>query len=377
VRIALILSRYRSELPSGEVDTVRTQAQLLREAGHDARIIGVSTDDLAHDRLYPLRAAFNVATGGGWSPVAELNAFAPDVVHVHNLFPNISTDWLAGWRGPVIATMHNYRVMCAAGTLTRDGEPCELCITGNTRPAIQHGCYRGSRLATVPLAWRNARPVNDDPVIARADRIIAPSQTMADTLEIAGVAPSRITVIPNPVPDLGAGQALTSGNGRWLFVGRLTAEKGIDRVVRSWPADVGLDVIGTGPLEQPLRYAAGPIISWLGVLRPAEVAEQMRQAQGLVFASTAREAQGLVYAEALAAGIPTLSWGPNAVTAAVSHDQTGAVVSDCTVEGWQNAIESVLADPHLREHCRAIYERDYTSAAWLRLITEQYEALTR
>jgi len=376
VRIALILSRYRSDLPSGEVATVETQAQLLREAGHDARIIGVSTDDLARDRFYPARAAFNVASGRGWSPVAQLNAFAPDVVHVHNLFPNISTDWLANWKGALLATMHNYRVMCAAGTLTRDGQPCQLCITGNTHSAIRHGCYRGSRLATIPLALRNARPVNDDPVIARADRLIAPSRTMADTLELAGVNHSRMAVIPNPVLDLGEGEPHTTGNQRWLFVGRLTAEKGIDRVIRTWPTDIGLDVIGSGPLEQPLRYAAGPNVIWHGRLSPAVVAGHMRQAQGLVFASTAREAQGMVYAEALAAAIPTISWGPNAVTEAVRHDQTGAVVANCTTDGWRQAIAHVIDNPSLREHCRATYEREHTPNAWLQAMTEQYSALT-
>jgi len=36
------------------------------------------------------------------------------------------SNWLKRWSGPLVATLHNYRPACAAGTLFRDGKVCEI-----------------------------------------------------------------------------------------------------------------------------------------------------------------------------------------------------------------------------------------------------------
>src|SRR6266702_8426604 len=103
--------------------------------------------------LFPYTTLFrSVATGFGADPTEDLRRFAPDVVHVHNLLPNFGTRWLDRWPGPVVATLHNFRSMCPAGTLYRSGHVCTACPDGNPGAALRHACYRGSTLATLPLA---------------------------------------------------------------------------------------------------------------------------------------------------------------------------------------------------------------------------------
>src|SRR4051812_31099182 len=75
-------------------------------------------------RAAKLGAAFAVASGYGASPLSALSRFKPDVVHVHNLFPNWAWRWLNEWDGPLVATLHNFRPLCAAGTLFRDDHNC-------------------------------------------------------------------------------------------------------------------------------------------------------------------------------------------------------------------------------------------------------------
>jgi len=53
---------------------------------------------------------------------------------------------------PAVATLHNYFQVCPVGTLYRDGHVCTECANRLPLPALRHGCYRGSRLATIPLA---------------------------------------------------------------------------------------------------------------------------------------------------------------------------------------------------------------------------------
>ena len=53
-------------------------------------------------RLYPVRSGPSVASGRGAEPGAGAAWVPPDVVHVHNLFPNWGTRWLGEWSGPVV-----------------------------------------------------------------------------------------------------------------------------------------------------------------------------------------------------------------------------------------------------------------------------------
>jgi hypothetical protein len=70
------------------------------------RIIAARTDALVSNGGYKLRSTVTVTvtvatgSGSGPSPLKDLEEFRPDVVHVHNLFPNWGTGWLDGWEGP-------------------------------------------------------------------------------------------------------------------------------------------------------------------------------------------------------------------------------------------------------------------------------------
>ncbi len=67
----------------------------------------------------------------------------PDIVHVHNTFPVISPAvyYAANEEGiPVVQTLHNYRMLCPAATLFRDGHVCEDCL--GKRSALAGGRAR-------------------------------------------------------------------------------------------------------------------------------------------------------------------------------------------------------------------------------------------
>ena len=53
---------------------------------------------------------------------------------------------------PVVATLHNYKLACASGDFFRNGTVCHDCAGHLPSRAVLHGCYRGSRAATAPVA---------------------------------------------------------------------------------------------------------------------------------------------------------------------------------------------------------------------------------
>lgn len=364
MRVAVVHSYYSSRQPSGENVVVDLQVAALRGAGHEVTLVQRRTDDLERSRLYPLTAAARVATGRGADPLEEIVASGAEVVHVHNLFPNYGRTWVRRCPVPVVATLHNYRPVCPAGTLFRDGASCTLCPdSGSARPAVTYACYRDSKAATVPVALGTR--FADDPLLASARRIITLNDDMAATYAAVGVPAERLVTVPNFVADAGSG---TGGEG-WVFVGRLSAEKGILPLVRRWPAGLPLRVVGSGPLEQEVAAAAGPSVELLGQRPQEEVRDLLRRADGLVFPSLWPEGLPTVYLEALSAGTPVLASPESVVGGLVAAQGTGRVMSG---ELAADLAAASAAFPALRARCREVYAAHYTEGAWVSSVEEVY-----
>ena len=323
-----------------------------------------------------------MATGLGRSPLAAIGRFGPDVVHVHNLFPNFGRRWVGSLPQPLVATLHNYRPMCANGLLFRDGHVCTLCPDGARWSGLRHACYRGSRVATLPLTVATLSGPAADPLLARADRVILLSELAADVYARAGVPRRTMTVWPNFLRsdlDPGSERPPARPDG-FLYVGRLSPEKAVVRLVHAWPSRGDapiLRIVGEGPDDGAVRAAAeGKRIEVLGTVARSHVIGLMRASTGLVMPSAWFEAFPLVYAEALAAGLPVLAWEPNVVAQWADADGTG------TRTTWDQDLATTLAEaeasfPALRARCRSIFEERYSEQAYVARAEELYATLTR
>ncbi|GAA1106445.1 glycosyltransferase family 4 protein [Kitasatospora arboriphila] len=372
-RVALVHSFYGSAVPSGENRAVLDQARALERAGCEIFVVAARTDDLSRTPLYPLRAAATVATGSSRSPLSELRRLAPDVVHVHNLFPNFGRSWLRQWPGPLVATLHNYRPLCAAATLYRDGTDCTRCPDGDRWAGLRHRCYRGSRTATLPLAWAGRRGPAADALLTRADRAVVLSPTALRTYAGAGVPAQRMELVPNFVaagPRTGPGPG--TARGPWGFAGRIGAEKGLLELIHRWPAHEPLEVVGDGPLRSACEAAAPVSVRFLGTLDHSALRQRMAGWCGLVFPGRCREgAAPLVCLEALAAGVPVLARAGTSAAAQTEADGTGAVFGD------RDPLPAVLASaaerfPSLRPHCRRVFTEQYSEQSWTERMLRVY-----
>ena len=371
MRIAVVSSMVSRTGANGEDLVVLDQIDLLRSHGHEVLAILPASDELAGRPGRTLRAAVTVATGGGPDPSGVLAEFRPDVVHVHNTYPNLGRSWVARARYPVVLTLHSYRFACANASFYRDGQVCTDCVERPTS-AVRHGCY-DNPVASLPyaIAGFNRRR---DPLLHGAHRIIALNPRMREYLAQIGVDRAKVvdglnTVLRAEPSALGSAAVEP---GRWLAAGRFVPAKGFLELVRAWPAGLPLDIIGEGPELPRVQAVCPPSVRLLGG-RPREVVRAaMDRAVGLVVPSTYFEGLPLVYVEALAAGLPVVGFEPNRVAALVAQDGTGEVAD------WRARLAPVLAriadaDPALRQHCRDVYQQRYAPSAFVAHLLDVYE----
>lgn len=328
MRVLVVHNRYRSELPSGENRVVDAEIAGLSDAGVDVVTYLRSSDEilampLREKAVVPLRPLHSREA------VADVDRLIrsrrPDLLHLHNPFPLIS--WSVVRRAhdhglPVVVTLHNHRHSCMRGSYFRDGRPCTLC-RGATLPwpAVQHGCYRDSRLQSVPMAAAFAAHRRDQRSV---DRYIALTDAGAASILESGLArPDQVVVRPNTVPD--PGPATAQGRGL-LFVGRLTPDKGVPLLLDAWqragqPFGT-LTVVGDGPdrpaVDAVARQAGSGVVA-TGPLDHSLVTDAIAAAAAVVVPSTSPEALPLVVLEAFAQGRPVVATAGGGLADAVDN----------------------------------------------------------
>ncbi|MFF4800885.1 glycosyltransferase [Streptomyces sp. NPDC001351] len=388
MHILVVHNRYASAQPSGENKVVDQEVELLRAAGHRVEVFERRSDDIAARSLLgkvavPLLVPWNPAVRTELA--AKLRNERPDVVHVHNVFPLLSPAVLAACADagvPAVATLHNYTQVCPPGTLQRDGRPCTECVgTAVPLPAVRHGCYRGSRLATVPLAV--SMSANRRRWWSGVERFFCISAAQRDTLVRAGMPAERLAVKHNFVPDPGERRA---GEGEHLlYLGRLAEAKGVRLLMAAWDelaasgcVGVPLVIAGTGPLEAEVTaWAAGrDDVRYVGLYDTAECQKAIAQSVAVVAPSTWLEAFGLVVVEAMAAGVPVVAAGHGAFVELVEEGVTGLLHKPGESASLASCIRRIAAEPgHNREMGRAArlrYEQGFSPAVGLDRLVDEY-----
>lgn len=374
MKIALVHSFYGSDIPSGENDVVAAQAATLASANHEVSLFARHTDELRGQFGYRLLAGLRTASGFEMGLLKQLELFRPDVVHVHNLFPNFGSSWMARSPYPIVTTLHNFRTMCAAGTLFREGADCLKCPSGSSANAIVHRCYRRSSLASLPLAIATARPVNTSPQVRDAERIVLLSRRAASVFESFGVSRDKISVIPNFVTK-SAVELEQEKSNRWCYVGRLTEEKGVRSMIEAWPRGHRLVVYGDGPLRPFVESRQSRWISYRGFLPKSEVQSALARSEGLIFPSLWAEAGPIVYLEALAAGCPVIALGGNAVSDDIAHAGTGVVIN--SFDQLATALGEVSNNPDYRRAAKTRHTAEYSERVWESRVVDLYREVLR
>lgn len=384
LRILILHNAYQSA--GGEDGVVKNEAGLLENAGHRVVVQQVSNDEIrsTRDKISALvRIAYNPARASWTRDLLERHT--PDVVHVHNFFPLLTfavheTVKAAGI--PVVQTLHNYRLGCAAATFERDAQVCESCLGRLPLPALRHRCYRGSLVGTAALIAMQRKAFHNQFLVRNVDRFIALTEFARSKYVEMGLPSEAIVVKPNFLDLPGRPNRGVARDG-FLFVGRLSVEKGVSYLVEAWKSlpEFTLTIAGDGPMRRELERDAPNNVRFLGQVDSDVVRAQMRKAYALIMPSIWYEGFPLTLVEAFANGLPVLCSDLGSMREIVELDQTGLHFRPASAESIRVTVEAFASDPAraaaFGARARDVFEKNYCPSRNLDRLLAIYDEARR
>lgn len=312
-----------------------------------------------------------------------IQAFKPDVVHVHNFFLILSSSIFKAARDhgvPVVVTLHNYRMVSPCSQLLRNGSICELCVGRNPWRILLYRCYKNSFWASL-LRYRIyylSRKIHRWE--RYVDAFVVLTAFGKAKMKEGGLPEDRLFIVPNCTTDpLGPNSAVPPGKGA-LFIGRLSAEKGMVNLIEAWRRiDYPLTIVGDGNLRSQLERTASSQVRFVGEQKIENVIQFLQDCAFLVIPSIWYEGLPLVLVEAMAQGRAVAVAGHGAMGAIVQNGQTGVHFKPGDVSDLREKVQQLIANPDLVHRLglegRKVYLSNFTPQKHYEALMETYKTV--
>lgn len=409
MKILLVHNYYGSSAPSGENKVFEAEKSMLEKHGHEVAVYTRHSDEIrgmgngeqgTAQKLWGMVKGALCTIGNPFAARAvakKCKEFKPDVVHFHNTFPLISplAVWTASKYAPVVMTLHNYRTACAAGVPTRNGKVCSLCLDKKcVMDGITHHCYRGSLLATLPLAinialYRKLLPKWVSRFIVLSDfqkRKMVEYGWPAEKIAVKGNFVDRVTTFAEATAVKEHVERVEKKD-QIVYVGRLSKEKGVDTLINAFKIlsvssvysvvkNLELIIVGDGEDRQGLEeMACGLNVEFVGQKSAGEVRRIMGKSKLSVLPSEWWETFGLTVVESMLQGTPVVVSNLGALPDIVQDGRFGEVFEAGNAEACAAAIKRLLSRSDYDEICAAAKreaETKYSEEANYKRLMEIY-----
>jgi glycosyltransferase involved in cell wall biosynthesis len=385
MRFCMVTTFYPPYHFGGDAIFVQTLARALVSEGHHVEVVHCEdayrlrvreqpTMQTEHDGVvvHRLRSSFGMLsplitqqTGKPGVKTTQLRAVLDrdfDVVNFHNISLIGGPGILEMSRAPItLYTLHEHWLLC----------PTHIFWKNQQHACDSPQCLRCCLQSGVPPQfWRYTNLIQRS--LAHVDALLAPSEFTAQQHRAAGLT-TPIDVLPT-FSSLDPGSLVRPVLGerpRFLFVGRVTASKGIGVLLEEFAQLPGfdLDVVGDGDLRHRLQgqYAGHSHIRFLGSIPQPQLVGAYQSATALILPSLAPEVFPLTVLEALACGTPAVVHDAGGNREAV--EQTGGGFVYRSREELRRILSALAQDTALQEtlaqRARSGYERFYTRAHYL------------
>ena len=373
LRILQVHNAY--QIPGGEDVVVANEKKLLEMYGNEVITYSRNNTEInemnpVQKILIPFSAVYSFKTYREVKKIIRQNHI--DVVHVHNTLMMVSPSvFYAAFdcKVPVVQTLHNFRMLCPAGSYFRGDRICEECSEKGLQCSLKYGCYRNSKVQTFVSAailkihrmlgtYRRVNFIcltefNKNKLLSSLD----PGKKIVD--------PKRVYIKPNfTFADGIVPVEKQPEEEYYLFAGRVEALKGIDIAVKAFEKlpDKILYVAGTGPMMDEMQSYVSTHnmknVRFLGYLQKEEMTEKFYNAKAVIMTSQCYEAFAMTIAEAYSYGVPVIAGRVGNMDGMVNEGVTGVKFEYNSVEDLAKKVcEFEQMDLNrLKENAREFYQ---------------------
>lgn len=312
----------------------------------------------------------------------------PRIAHAHNVYHHISPAIFPVLRKagiPVAMTVHDLKIACPAYTMMLRGSVCEQCRGGRIYNVAANRCIKGSLALSSLVMLESALHRMMGLYESNVSRFVAPSRFFIDKLAAWGWSRDRFAYIPNFVESEQFVPAVETGKG-FVYVGRLSPEKGIDTLIRAAArARQPLAIVGTGAEEKRLRQLAveeGADVTFLGYRTGSALHDAIRSARAVVLPSIWYENAPISILEAYALGRPVIGSDIGGIPELIRDGETGAIVPPGDADTLAAVLARFAAEPPSRLAAmgragRALVETEFGRTLYRERMIDLYATLER
>ena len=247
---------------------------------------------------------------------------------------------------PVVYHLNDFKLLCPSYNLVSRGEACEACKGGAFWHALRPHCYPGvgARVTLMTEAYIHRWLGTYRKCV---DVFLAPSQFVRDKFVEHGWDAAKFEILPHfqEIHEVAEGGATTPRS--ILYFGRLSAEKGVDDLLRSMQQvpQMHLVVAGDGPQRQELLELASALrlsnVEFVGQVGRVKRDSLIARSQFTVLPSHAYETLGKTILESYAEGRAVVASDAGSRRELVREGQTGLLYPTGDVQQLAAAIQTL------------------------------------
>ena len=275
--------------------------------------------------------------------------FKPDIVHLHNIYHQISPSILnitRKYQIPTIIHLHDYKLICPNYQLFTNNHTCQACLKQKYYNCFLKKClknsYSKSALASLEMyihhSILNIYKKN-------IDHLISPSKFLKNKFVEFGWQENKFSVVYNSFDSKLKAKKDFKRKNYLLYFGRLSKEKGVDVLLNALKStNESLKIVGSGPYENQLKKLAKEKnlnVEFLGFKEGDDLISIISETKAVVIPSIWWENMPLNMLEALSLEKPVIASSTGGMPEIIKEGENGLLFKPGSVSELREKIKKL------------------------------------